>query len=103
MASLALFREDLDKVDQCLGGLFNSTTKIEFQLAVKVLAAGENIGTGQAAKGEIRTIGAAANRSGEWLQTCAPRRFERIVGQLRIVLQHFLHVLVVLFDLDADL
>src|SRR3984885_3054675 len=91
--------KDLHEVHERLGGLLESATGIEFQPAVKVVAAGEDVRTRQPPEGEARAVGAAADGARRRRQSRPARRFDCIVGELRVVAEHLGHVLVLIADL----
>src|SRR6476469_1259283 len=85
---VGLLGEDLYQVHQSLGRLLESTTRVEFDLAVKVVAAGEDVRARQAAERELRAIRAAPNGKHEGLDAGATRCLEGVARQLGMVREH---------------
>src|SRR6187549_3179557 len=86
--------ENLHEVKQRLGRLLQTTTRVEFQLAVKVMTAREDVRAGKPAERQLRPVGSAANWHHERLEARSPRRFACVLRQIRMVLQNLFHVLV---------
>src|SRR6185437_13321735 len=99
---LSALREDLNEMHQSLGRFLQPATRIEFQFAMELVPAREQVGAGKAAKGQLGTVRAAANRLRERRDAGAARGLEGVVHQLGMVLQYFFHVLVVLFHVDRN-
>ena len=56
-----VFREDLYQLQPGLGGQLEPPPRVELDLAVKIVAAREKIGTRQALESQLRPIGSPAN------------------------------------------
>src|SRR3954452_13640739 len=82
------FDEDLHQVKQRLRRLLQSATRVEFEAAVKVLAARENVGARKAAKRQLRPVRSATHWTREGLDAGPPRRFERVLRELGMMLQY---------------
>src|SRR5262245_37170265 len=80
--------------------LFQMPAGVELELAVEILAAGEDVRPRQASNRQLRAVRAAADRARRRREPGPARRLERELGELWIVLQHVVHVLVLLDDLD---
>jgi hypothetical protein len=87
--------KQLNEVDEHLCGFFEAKPRIEFELAVKVVASGEQVRARQSSKCQTRSIGPAANRFYLRSDPGSARRFHGVFGELRIIFQHLFHVLVV--------
>ncbi len=90
-------------MNQHLRRFLEPTTRVEFQLPMEICATRIQVRSWQSFNGQTRSVCATANRFEERLHSRAARRFHCIFRQLRIVLEHFLHVLVILFDVDRNL
>src|SRR5687767_2478745 len=95
------FSDDPDEMDERLDGLLETPSRIEFQLAVEIVSTGKNVGTGQTPERELGAVRAAANRPGLRWQARAPRRLERPLDQMGLILQDVVHVPVLLDDRDV--
>src|SRR6185437_15029641 len=83
VAHLSSLGDELDEVHERLGRLLETAPRVEFQLAVKLVATREDVGARQAAERETRAIGAAADRLQKGREAGAPRGIERVLGDMR--------------------
>ena len=86
---LTFLSKNLHEVDQNFRSLFQAATRVEFQFAVKIRAAGKQIWSWQSFNCQSCAIGAAANGFEIGLDAGATRGLDRVVSQLRKVLQLF--------------
>ena len=82
-------------------GLFQAATGIEFEFAVKLVATGKDVRARQTAECQLRAVRSAADRLRERIESSTAGGLEDVLRKLGMVLQHFFHVPVVLFDIDT--
>src|SRR5690606_12822155 len=100
---LRFFRPYLNKVHERFGRFLKAFARIEFELAVEIMSAGEKIRRRQISERQIRSIGSAADRAKFGIDAGAFRGFDRIVSQFRIIFQNFVHIQIAEFAAVFDL
>src|SRR6185312_6575581 len=95
-------RHDLDEVDEHLRGLLEAAARVELELPVEVVPTGEEVRRWQAPEGQLCPVRAAADGGDDRRQAGSLGRLDRVLDEVRVILQDVLDVPVEVLDLDAD-
>ena len=77
---LRSLRPDLNEIDERLGRLFQSLSRVELQLAMKIVAAGEKVRRRQSTSRQVRAVCAAADRGDLGRDARSFARLDRVIG-----------------------
>jgi len=96
-----LFREQLDDVQDYLGGLFDVLERGELHLAVEIHAAGEDVRAWEAFEGKVCAICTATDRLDLRFDACHFHGFDRLFHDEIVWLHLLTHVVVLVLDLQS--
>src|SRR4029079_13396451 len=82
--------------------VFSRPRRELIQLPVEVVPTGEEVRRWQASEGQLCPVRAAADGGDDRRQAGSPRRLDRVLDEVRVILQDVLDVPVEVLDLDAD-
>src|SRR6185312_1774052 len=76
--------DELHQMQQGLCGLLQPAARVELQLAVELVAAGEDVGARESAERQLGPVRAAADRLREGREPGASRRLQCVLGDLGV-------------------
>ena len=100
LISVSLFREQLDDVQDYLGGLLDVLERGELHLAMEVQASGEDVRAWEAFEGKVRSVSAAADRLNLRFDACHLHGLDSLFDNEIVWLHLLTHVVVLVLDLQ---